>query len=111
MKNRQNLFCIVPLNAKINIEITGKARAAMKCKRVAAHDQILNLVRVQQLEQLFEVGVEFHSIVPLSGRPLQYAPWPGVIANIPHRASQPTDHAARLQQQPFAWHQCTKTRR
>ena len=44
-----------------NTNIAGKTRSTVECKCIAAYDEVLNVVSVEQLEKFFEVPLYLHS--------------------------------------------------
>ena len=74
-QDRHDFGRIFPVRTKMDIKITGRAWSSMESQCIAPNDQIINFVCVQQLEQRFEVGVEFQGIVPSVDRLRRFALW------------------------------------
>ena len=55
-KDSHQLLSIVGMDGNPNIHIAGRTRIAVIADRIATDEQIVNLMIVQQLQELFEVG-------------------------------------------------------
>mmetsp|Transcript_5904 Transcript_5904/g.14537 ORF Transcript_5904/g.14537 Transcript_5904/m.14537 type:complete len:322 (+) Transcript_5904:446-1411(+) len=85
-KHQQQTLDVGVVPVEPEVDIPGVARMPMRGERVAAHHEVVNAVRVEQLGKLFEVGVEHRGVPPslraagAGSRPLPRAPPPGASA-------------------------------
>ena len=58
----KNLLCVARRSADEEVDVTRVTRVPMKCHRVAADNEIFNVVRVQQYDELSQIGLQLRQV-------------------------------------------------
>jgi len=61
IESMEDAFSIFARRPDEQVYIPGDARSAMERQGITADDEVFNPMSVEQLEQLFEIGANFHS--------------------------------------------------